>query len=107
MTATEFKNGIKEIKESLKGLTLQLVHANGYRPYFNLREFGFAILNEEEKGNDFRINQVWTEEGTIGVKSIKHLVELIKNSNVTAIQFESFWNPKTNEEYIRSFGALD
>lgn len=107
MTATEFKNGIKEIKENLKGLTLQLVHANGYRPYFNLREFGFAILDEEEKGNDFRINQVWTNEGTVGVESIKHLVELIKSESVRAIQFESFWNPKTTEEFIRSFGALD
>jgi hypothetical protein len=107
MNATEFKNGIREIKESLKGLTLQLVHANGYRPYFNLREFGFAILDEEEKGNDFRINQVWTIEGTIGVKSIKHLVELIKTNSVTAIQFESFYNYKTTEGFIRSFGALD
>lgn len=107
MTATEFKNGIKEIKENLKGLTLQLVHANGYRPYNTLKDFGFAILDEESKGNDFRINQVWTSEGVIGVKSINHLVELIKTVTVTAIQFESFWNPKTNEEYIRSFGALD
>jgi len=107
MTATEFKNGIKEIKENLKGLTLQLVHANGYRPYFSLREFGFAILEEEKKGNDFRVNQVWTIEGTVGVKSIKHLVELIKTHSVTAIQFESFWNPKTTEEFMRSFGALD
>lgn len=107
MTATEFKKGLKEIKESLKGLTLQLVHSNGYRPYFSLREFGFAILDEERKGNDFRINQVWTNEGTVGVQSIKHLVELINSESVRAIQFESFWNPKTTEEFIRSFGALD
>jgi hypothetical protein len=107
MNATEFKIGLKEIKENLKGLTLQLVHANGYRPYFSLREFGFAILDEERKGNDFRINQVWTNEGTVGVQSIKHLVELISSESVRAIQFESFWNPKTKEEFIRSFGALD
>ncbi|MEC4005505.1 hypothetical protein OX283_012615 [Flavobacterium sp. SUN052] len=107
MTAIEFKDGLKEIKENLKGLTLQLVHSNGYRPYFNLREFGLAILHEESKGNDFRINQVWTKEGTVGVQSIKHLVELIKTNCVTAIQFESYWNPKTTEEFIRSFGALD
>jgi hypothetical protein len=91
----------------LKGLTLQLVHANGYRPYFNLKEFGNAILNEEAKGNDFRINKVWTIEGTTGVKSISHLLELINTKNVTAIQFESFYNYKTTEEYIRGFGALD
>jgi hypothetical protein len=107
MTATEFKNGIKEIKENLKGLTLQLVNKNGYKPYFNLREFGFAILDEERKGNDFRVNQVWTLEGTVGVKSIQHLIELISTKTVTAIQFESFWNPKSTEEIIRSFGALD
>jgi hypothetical protein len=107
MNATDFKNGIKEIKENLKGLTLQLIHANGYRPYFNLKDFGFAILDEEKKGNDFRVNQVWTNEGTVGVKSIKHLVELITNETVTAIQFESFYNHKSTEGFIRSFGALD
>lgn len=107
MNATEFKKGIKEIKENLKGLTLQLVHANGYSPYFNLKDFGFAILHEEKKGNDFRINQVWTNEGNIYVKSIKHLAELIKTDSISAIQFESFWNPKMKEEFIRSFGALD
>lgn len=107
MNASDFKNGIKEIKENLRGLTLQLVYANGYRPYNSLKEFGNAILNEEAKGNDFRVNQVWTNEGTIGVKSIQHLVELIKTCSVTAIQFESFYSYKTTEEYIRSFGSLD
>lgn len=107
MTAKDFKNGIKEIKENLRGLTLQLVHANGYRPYYTLKDFGFAILDEEAKGNDFRINQVWTKEGIFGVKSIQHLVELIKTGNVTAIQFESYYQFKTKEEFIRSFGALD
>ena len=107
MTATEFKNGIKEIKENLRGLTLQLVHAHGYRPYFNLREFGTAILNEEAKGNDFRVNQVWTSEGILGVKSLNHLAELIKTGKVTAIQFESYIEYKTKEEFIRSFGSLD
>ncbi|MDI6050966.1 hypothetical protein QLS31_14115 [Flavobacterium sp. XS2P24] len=107
MTATDFKLELREIKENMKGLTLQLVTKNGYRPYFNLKEFGNAILNEESKGNDFRINQVWTICGTVSVKSIKSLAELIKTETVTGIQFESFWNPKTQEEYIKSFGALD
>lgn len=107
MTATEFKLGLREIKENLKGLTLQLVTKNGYRPYFNLKEFGNAVLSEESKGNDFRINQVWTNGGTVSVKSIKNLAELIKNETVTAIQFESFYNIKTTGEFIRSFGALD
>lgn len=107
MKATEFKSEIKEIKENLKGLTLQLVTKNGYRPYFNLKEFGNAILEEENKGNDFRINQVWTKAGIVGAKSIKALAELIKTETVTAIQFESFFNYSTTEKYIRSFGALD
>jgi len=107
MTATEFKNGLIEIKENLKGLTLQLVNTNGYKPYFNLKEFGFAILDEEAKGNDFRIKKVWTIDGSTGVKSIKHLVELIRTNSVTAIQFESFYNYKTTEGFVRSFGALD
>lgn len=107
MTATDFKLELKEIKENLKGLTLQLVTKNGYRPYFNLKEFGNAILNEESKGNDFRINQVWTNCGIVSVKSIKNLVELIKTETVTGIQFESFYDCKTTESFIRSFGALD
>ncbi|MEQ3689964.1 MAG: hypothetical protein ABNG98_00455 [Flavobacterium sp.] len=107
MNASDFKNGIKEIKENLRGLTLQLVHANGYRPYNSLKEFGNAILNEEAKGNDFRVNQVWTSEGVIGVKTLKNLIELIKTNSVTAIQFESYYEYKTNEEFIRSFGSLD
>lgn len=107
MKATEFKSEIKNIKENLRGLTLQLVTRNGYRPYFNLKEFGNAILEEEQKGNDFRINQVWTKAGIVGAKSIKALDELIKTETVTAIQFESFYNHKTNEAFIRSFGALD
>lgn len=107
MNSAEFKKGIKEIQENLKGLTLQLVHARGYRPYFTLKEFGLAILEEEKKGNDFRINQVWTTEGIIGVKSIKQLTEVIKTSSVTGIQFESFYNQTSTEGFIRSFGALD
>ncbi|RKS98650.1 hypothetical protein [Flavobacterium sp. 123] len=107
MKATEFKSEIKDIKENLRGLTLQLVTKNGYRPYFNLKEFGNAILEEEQKGNDFRINQVWTKAGIVGTKSIKALAELIKSETITAIQFESFFNFSTTEQYIRSFGALD
>lgn len=107
MTATDFKLELREIKENLKGLTLQLVTKNGYRPYFNLKDFGNAVLSEESKGNDFRINQVWTNNGTLSVKSIKNLAELIKTETVTAIQFESFYNIKTTEGFMRSFGALD
>ncbi|SEA56043.1 hypothetical protein SAMN05443667_105248 [Flavobacterium gillisiae] len=107
MTATDFKIGIKEIKDNLKGLTLQLVVKNDYRPYFNLREFGNAILNEEQKGNDIRINQVWTTAGIVGVKSIKALGELIQTGTVIAIQFESFFSHTTESSFIRSFGALD
>lgn len=107
MKATEFKSEIKDIKENLRGLTLQLITKNGYRPYFNLKEFGNAILEEEQKGNDFRINQVWTKAGVVGAKSIKALAELIKTESVTAIQFESFYNYQTTEGFIRSFGALD
>ncbi|WP_264566170.1 hypothetical protein [Flavobacterium sp. N3904] len=107
MTATDFKLGLREIKENLKGLTLQLITKNGYRPYFNLRDFGNAILSEESKGNDFRINQVWTIGGTVSVKSIRSLAELIKTETVTGIQFESFYDYKTTEGFIRSFGKLD
>ncbi|MCM0666395.1 hypothetical protein [Flavobacterium tyrosinilyticum] len=107
MIATEFKSEIKDIKENLRGLTLQLVTKNGYRPYSNLKEFGNAILEEERKGNDFRINQVWTKAGIVGAKSIKALAELFKTESVIAIQFESFYNQTSTEGFIRGFGALD
>jgi hypothetical protein len=107
MEAVDFKNGLKEIKESLKGLTLQLVHETGFKPFFNLREFGNAILAEEAKGNDFRVNRVTTQNGYEGVKSFSHLLDLLQSNTVTSVQFESFYNIKTTSEFIRSFGSLD
>lgn len=107
MTSSEFKSGLVAIKNNLRGLRLQLVHPRGYRPFYTLKEFGNAILDEEAKGYDFRINQVWTSEGVLSVKSFSHLVELINTMMVETVQFESFWQSKTQAEYIRSFGSLD
>ena len=38
---------------------------------------------------------------------IYELYELVSTGSVTAIQFESYYNYPTHQEFIRSFGALD
>jgi hypothetical protein len=53
------KSKIKNIKENMRGLTLQLVTRNGYDHILtSMKKFGNAIL--EEKSKNGRINQVWT-----------------------------------------------
>ena len=98
MTATEFKTGIKELKGSLKNLTLQLINSHSVRPYSTLREFGNAILNEEKNGNSFCINQAFTNSGVVKVNSINQLAQLLVNGTVTVtgIQFEAYHDYSSN-----------
>lgn len=107
MKAAEFKNGIKAIKENLKGITCQFITKNQVRPYTNLYEFGCAILSEEKKGNGFSINQAWLEEGVVKVGTIEALIELFKTKSVTAIQFESYVTYDTVNDFMKSSGSLD
>ena len=101
MTAIEFKTGIIELKENLKGLTLQFIKPNSVRPYQTLREFGNAILNEEKNGYEFRINQAWTETGVVRVNSIEALSSLFLNEKITGVSFEAYYQPKDLADYIR------
>ena len=101
MSPYEFKTGLKEIKENLKGLTLQLINAHSAKPYTSLNEFGNAILHEEANGNSFMINQVWVNDSVVIVKSINQLQELLLNGNVSAVQFEAYYQPKDFSGYLR------
>lgn len=101
MNIAEFKTGLKEIKENLKGITLQFIKPNSVRPYQTLREFGNAILNEEKYGYEFRINQAWTETGVVRINSIEALANLFVSQNVTGVSFEAYYQPKDLADYIR------
>jgi hypothetical protein len=101
MTAIEFKTAIKEIKENLRGLTIQFVTKHSVRPYNNLREFGEAILNEESFGHDFFVNRIWTVEGSKNVSTISQLKELFKTEKITGVSFEAYYQPKNLSESMR------
>lgn len=107
MTASEFKKGIKEIKENLKGITLQLNNAFSTQPYKTLNEFGQAILSEEKKGNDFKINWVWTSSGIITVNSIDHLSKLFSTEKITGVSFEAYYQSKCFSDYLRTGFSLN
>ena len=101
MNATEFKSEIKKIKENLKGLSIQFITKCSVRPYKSLYEFGNAVLEQENYGNDFRINMAWTNEGTININSFEQLVELFKTKKLNCVTFEAFYQPKDLADYMR------
>ena len=68
--------------------------------------FGFEI-KMEAKGNDFKINFAYTENGLIGVQSLSHLAELIGSKVVTGVQIESYKECNSMWDAMRSFGSLD
>jgi hypothetical protein len=107
MEAQEFKTKIKEVKDLLKGKTIQFITKNSVRPYTTLREFGEAILEQEKYGQSFSIGQIWTVDGIEYVKSFQDLVNQLKSGVVTALQVRAYYAPKNECEYMRSFGSLD
>lgn len=107
LIATEFKIKIKSIKESLKGITIQFVSRYSVRPLNTLKDFGNAILEQEQYGNSFFIGQAWTIDGIKSVKSFDDLVSMLNAGVVTAIRVEAYHQPENECEYMRSFGSLD
>ena len=101
MTSAEFKTGIKEIQENLRGLTIQFVTKNSIKPYKNLREFGEAVLKEESYGHAFFVNRVWTNDGSKQVSTLSKLKELFKTETITGVSFESSYQPKDFSEALR------
>ena len=86
MKAIEFKNNIKQIKDQLRGLTIQMITKYSTVPHNSLRSFGNAILEQEKYGYDFNISQAWTNDGIVDIKSFNDLLVLLKTKSVRAIQ---------------------
>lgn len=107
MEAQEFKTKIKEIKDLIKGKTVQFVTKNRTCPIYTLKDFGMAILEQEQIGHSFSIGQVWTNEGIQFVKSFNDFVTLLKSGIVTGFRVSAYYQPKDEYEYMRSFGSLD
>ena len=108
MNASEFKSGLKEIKNYLKGVTLSIQSKYSTRPYQTLNAFGNEVLNQESFGKSFSIQCVWTSEGIISIHTFQDLLNLFKSSTVTGIRFNAFIEEDYDEcACIRSFGRLD
>jgi hypothetical protein len=108
MTSSEFKSGLKEIKDYLKGITLSLSAKNSVHPYYSLNEFGYEVLRQESYGKSFAISTVWTNEGIKSAKSFSELIQLFKAFKVSAVRFSAFREEVYDEcSYMRSFGRLD
>ena len=107
MLASEFKSSLKKIKENLRELNIQFITQNSVRPYRSLNEFGNAVLEQEKRGNDFRINMVWTNDGTIRISSFEQLIELFQTKKINCVTFEAFYQPKDLGDYMRHGYSLN
>ena len=107
MNASEFKSALKDVKENLKGITIQFCTKYSVRPYFNLKEFGQAVLNEEANGNDFRISRAWTKEGSFQISSFEQFKEWFNAGKITGVTFESYYEPKDFADFIRHGYSLN
>lgn len=102
MKAQEFKHTLTRIKSQLKGLTIQFVDGKSCTPYESLKEFGAAVLKAEEKGLDFKINQVWTSNGVKSISTVKDLVEVLDAGIVQAVSFSTFYQAKDFSDYLKT-----
>lgn len=101
MNALEFKIEIRKVKENLRGITIQFVTGRNVKPYYSLKQFGEAVLNEESQGSDFYITMVWTENGTQRVNSFSQLKDIFFSEQVTGVSFSAHYTPKTFNESLR------
>jgi hypothetical protein len=99
MKAVEFKQNIKAIKESLRGLTIQMITKYSTESHKTLKSFGNSILKQESFGYEFNVSRAWTNDGIVSIKNFNDLIELLKTDSVKAIQV------CTNEPY-NGFGDL-
>ncbi len=106
MKATEFKTGLKEVKDQLKGIILHLRTKDSRIPFRTLKEFGQAVLTEEAKGMGFIIREVWTAEGEKPVRSFSDLLSILKTEKVQGVSFASRYEAKDFCDYLNnSFGT--
>jgi hypothetical protein len=105
---SNFKTHLKAVSENLRGLTLQMVTANSTIPYKSLKEFGNAVLAEEKAGNEIKATRAWSNNQTVNITSFDHLAELLSTTKVTAVQFVSFYTPKSFTDYLtNNFGTTE
>ena len=108
MKASEFKNGLKEIKNYLKGITLSIETKYSTCPFFTLNQFGHEILKQESFGKSFSIQSVWTSEGIKSARTFQDLLNIFKSTKVSGIRFDAYKEDVYDEcSYMRSFGSLD
>jgi len=114
MNITEFKTGLKQVADQLRGLTLQLTTINGTMPYKSLKQFGTGILSAEANGLNVEIKRAWiqdtnqVDEIAKPVTTFMELVELLSAGIVVGVGFETVAPiPASIDEYISSFGSLD
>jgi hypothetical protein len=108
MTSTEFKSGLKEIKEYLKGITLSVSSKYCTQPFYTLKDFGNEILKHESYGHSFSITTVWTNDGRKSARTFADLIQLFKNYQVDGVRFNAYKDEVYDEcSFIRSFGSLD
>lgn len=106
MKAVEFKNNIKQIKDQLRGLTIQMITKYATTPHKSLKSFGEAILEQESYGYDFTVSQAWTNDGIVDIRSFNDLLELLKTKSVRAIQVCTYKPYNGFSDLVRS-GSLD
>lgn len=107
MEANEFKIKLSEIKDSLRGITLKIHSKYSSIPYYTLRDFGNAVLKFEANGLGFGIMHVWVGNTVTRITGFDHLVQLLKDGNVTGILFSARYEAKDEFEYMRMTGPLD
>lgn len=106
MTAFQFKLQLKNIKEDLKGLTIQFCSDGNVTPFKTLKEFGNAVLEAQNKNNDFHILRVWNNGVVKSVSSFDQLKKEIKNG-ANAVSFSANKDYKTFSNAMSSDGFLD
>ncbi len=106
MEAVEFKNNLKMIKESLRGLRISFSTKYASRCYTSLNSFGNAVLEQEQYGLHFGINNVKTPNGIIRIDSFLQLLDILKSQVVEVVSFSSYREYNGMSDLVRC-GRLD
>jgi hypothetical protein len=108
MEAQEFKTKIKEIKDLIKGVKLQIVQQRGFQQsYDTLNEFGKTILEKEKQGYSFKLYWLSTDGEREYNHSFEELIEKLKEGVVTFISFMAYVEYKNECERVQNSGRLD
>ena len=107
MEAQEFKSRIKEIKELLRGLTIQFCSKNHIRPFYTLLDFGSEILKHADFGHSFSVSQVWIGREVKAIEHFEDFISVLQGGNVTAVRVNAFHEDKSEFEFMRNFASLD